>query len=194
MISLADMLLNKLNKPEPVKVSKFHDIDGTPTTCVELAKKYGFSQSYISNIFSSVDYDYVAAFNAINNPVHKSRGTLYKDMNGDVMTVAEISKKYGFPEVRIRRLFKYANYDHVEAFQLLVYQMNIEKHGDFSDKYLFKDGTPARSGGSQAIAKRYGYAYRDVIDAFKSVNWCYKRAYEILDGEIERHTINIGMV
>ena len=183
MISIADMLLNKLNKPAPVKVSKFHDIDGTPATCAELAKKYGRSRSYISKLFINADYDYLAAFEAMNNPVHKSRGTLYKDMNGDVMTVAEISEKYGFPEVRIRRLFKYANYDHIEAFQLLVYQMNIEKHGDFSDKYLFKDGTPARSGGSQSIARRYGYVYRDVIAAFESVNWCYKRAYKILDSQ-----------
>ena len=194
MRSIASELLRKLNKPVQVRVVKFHDIDGTPSTCVKLGDKYGYSQSHISNVFSRANHDYVEAFNILNSTEVKSRGTVFRDMNGELMTAEELSSKYGFPVARIRRLFKYAKYDHIEAFQLLVYQMNLEKHGDYSQKYLFKDGTPVRGNGSQGVAKKYGYHYRDVIAAFESVNWCYKKAYAVLDGEIERHTINIGMV
>ena len=181
MTSIASELLRKLNKPVPGKAVKFHDIDGTPSTCVELGEKYGYSQSHISNVFSRANYDYAEAFDILNSTEVKSRGTVFRDMNGELMTAEELSIKYGFPETRVRRLFKYAEYDHIEAFQLLVYQMNLDKYGDYGQKYVFKDGTPARGNGSQEIAKKYGYVYRDVIAAFKSVNWCYKKAYAILD-------------
>lgn len=181
MVSIASELLRKLNKSAPGKAVKFHDINGTPSTCVELGEKYGYSQSHISNVFSRANYDYAEAFKILNSTEVKSRGTVFRDMNGELMTAEELSSKYGFPVTRIRRLFKYANYDHIEAFQLLVYQMNLDKYGNYGQKYVLKDGTPVRGNGSQGVAKKYGYHYRDVIAAFESVNWCYEKAYAILD-------------
>ena len=181
MTSIASELLRRLNKPAQERACKFHDIDGAPSTCVELGDKYGYSQSHISNVFSRANHDYVKAFKILNSTEVKSRGTLFRDMNGDLMTAKELSSKYGFPEARVRRLFKYANYDHIEAFQLIACQINLDKHGDYGQKYVFKDGSPVRGNGSQGVAKKYGYHYRDVMAAFESVNWCYKKAYAILD-------------
>lgn len=120
MTSIALELLRRLNKPAQERACKFHDIDGTPSTCVELGEKYGYSQSHISNVFSRANYNYVETFNILNSTEVKSRGTVFRDMNGDLMTAEELSNKYG-------------------------------------------------------------YVYRDVIDAFRSVNWCYKKAYAVLD-------------
>lgn len=127
---IASMCIDRINKGEPntapypydVTLDRrdWHDEKGNPITVKEMMKLTGKRRDVLVTYHTRYKGDCYEIFKRHGKTAGKSQNSIkYADKDGTKLSQEKLCDKYNVSRNAMRKAFKKANFDHVQAFKIL---------------------------------------------------------------------------